>query len=46
MEVWWIAPNGTVKDAFWYEGPGWTTAELAPAGSAASSNVTSGDVLN
>lgn len=20
MEVWWIAPNGSVQDAFWYEG--------------------------
>ena len=36
MEVWWIGANGSVQDAFWYEGQeGWRQFELAPAGSAA-----------
>jgi Trypsin-like peptidase domain len=34
MEVWWIGANGSVQDAFWYEGAQWRRFELAPAGSA------------
>jgi outer membrane protein assembly factor BamB len=34
MEVWWIAPNGSVQDAYWYDGQPWQQFELAPAGSA------------
>ncbi|MCW7541452.1 hypothetical protein OOT46_26950, partial [Aquabacterium sp. A7-Y] len=34
MEVWWVAPNGSVQDAYWYEGIGWNGFELAPPGSA------------
>ncbi len=34
MELWWIAPNGAVKGAFWYEGGNWTPYEVAPPGSA------------
>jgi hypothetical protein len=35
MEVWWIAPNGSVQGAYWYEGQSsWKQYELAPAGSA------------
>ncbi|MBD0256065.1 MAG: zinc metalloprotease [Cytophagales bacterium] len=36
MEIFWIGPNGPVRDAFWYEGmPAWNAFELAPAGVAA-----------
>jgi hypothetical protein len=37
LEVFWIAPNGSVQDKFWYEGggPDWGGFELAPAGTAA-----------
>ena len=34
MEVWWIGANGSVRDAFWYEGGQWQQFELAPAGTA------------
>jgi hypothetical protein len=36
MEVWWIAPDGSVQDAYWYDGasPPWTQFQLAPPGSA------------
>ncbi|MEH2009651.1 hypothetical protein, partial [Nostoc sp.] len=34
MEVWWIAANGSIQDAYWYEGSQWQRFELAPAGSA------------
>lgn len=34
MESWWIAPNGSVQGAYWYEGSNWGRYELAPAGSA------------
>ncbi|EEM32055.1 hypothetical protein bthur0003_54400 [Bacillus thuringiensis serovar thuringiensis str. T01001] len=34
MEVWWIGANGSVQDAYWYEGSQWKQFELAPAGSA------------
>ena len=34
MEFWWIAANGSVQGAFWYEGGNWGRYELAPAGSA------------
>jgi len=34
MELWWIGPNGSVQDAFWYDGGQWQRFELAPAGSA------------
>jgi hypothetical protein len=28
MEIWWIGPNGSVQDAFWYEGGQWGRFEL------------------
>jgi hypothetical protein len=31
MEVWWIGANGSVQDAFWYEGGQWNRFELARA---------------
>jgi hypothetical protein len=35
LEVWWIAPNGSVQGAYWYEGAKqWQPYDLAPAGSA------------
>ena len=34
MEFWWIAPNGSVQGAYWYEGGNWQRYELAPPGSA------------
>ncbi|MGW1682322.1 hypothetical protein [Saccharopolyspora sp. NPDC002376] len=40
MEIWWVAPDGAVKGAYWYEEPKdqpghpWTPYEIAPAGSA------------
>ena len=35
MEIFWVAPDGSVQGAYWYEGmPGWARFELAPAGSA------------
>ncbi|OKH56189.1 matrixin family metalloprotease [Scytonema sp. HK-05] len=37
MEVWWVGANGSVQDAFWYEGGQWQQFELAPAGSASTS---------
>jgi hypothetical protein len=37
-EMWWIGGDGTVQDAFWYEGAQWQRFELAPAGSASRSN--------
>src|SRR5450631_3064865 len=35
MELWWIASNGSVQAAWWYEGGTWQRYELAPPGSAA-----------
>ena len=37
MELWWVGPNGSVKDADWDDGQGWNEFELAPAGSASTS---------
>src|SRR5258706_161893 len=35
MEIWWIGANGSVQDAFWYEGQEhWGQFEIAPPGSA------------
>ena len=35
METWWIGTNGSVQDAYWYEGmKRWGRLEVAPAGSA------------
>ncbi|MFD4910513.1 hypothetical protein [Kitasatospora purpeofusca] len=34
MGVWWVAPDGSVQGAYWYEGSPWRRYELAPAGSA------------
>ena len=34
MEFWWIASNGSVQGAFFYDGGNWGRYELAPAGSA------------
>ena len=35
MEVFWIGSDGSVQDAFWYEGSSWQKFQLAPPGSAA-----------
>jgi hypothetical protein len=35
MEVWWIAQDGSVQDAYWYEGGQWNQFTLALPGSAA-----------
>lgn len=35
METFWIAPNGAVRDAFWYDGAPWKQFELAGPNSAA-----------
>lgn len=37
MEVWWVGDNGSIQDAYWYEGAQWQRFELAPAGSASTS---------
>jgi len=34
MEVFWIGPDGSVRDAFWYNNSGWKNFILAPAGTA------------
>jgi hypothetical protein len=35
MELFWVGANGSVEDAFWYEGQvGWQRFPIAPAGSA------------
>ncbi|MFC4122867.1 C1 family peptidase [Nonomuraea zeae] len=34
MELWWVAPNGSVQGAFWYEGGSWQTYEIGGPGSA------------
>ena len=35
MEIWWVGANGSIQDAYWYEGQqGWKRFEIAPAGSA------------
>lgn len=39
MEVWFIAPNGSVQDRYWYDGGNWAGFELAPAGSAAAGGI-------
>jgi hypothetical protein len=35
MEIFWTGANGSVQDAFWYEGNQWIRFELASAGNAA-----------
>ncbi|KAK3936180.1 Matrixin-domain-containing protein [Diplogelasinospora grovesii] len=40
MEVWWIAPDGSVQDAYWYAASGWKRFQLAPAGSATAGGIT------
>ena len=35
MELWYVAPNGSVQDRYWYDTGTWQGFELAPAGSAA-----------
>jgi CubicO group peptidase (beta-lactamase class C family) len=37
MEVWWIGQDGSVYDAYWYEGGQWNQFILAPKGSASPS---------
>jgi len=37
MELWWVAGNGSVQAAYWYEGGQWQRYQLAPAGSASPS---------
>jgi hypothetical protein len=34
MEVWWVSKDGSVNDAFFYDGQPWRQFQLAPAGSA------------
>ncbi|MFG3053034.1 hypothetical protein ACGFZP_19070, partial [Kitasatospora sp. NPDC048239] len=34
MEVWWVASNGSVQGAYWYDGSPWKRYEVAPPGSA------------
>jgi hypothetical protein len=41
MEVWFIAPDGSFQDAFWYENRPWNQFMLAPSGSAAESGIRS-----
>jgi hypothetical protein len=31
MEVWWAGPNGSVQDAYYYDGAGWNRFQLDPA---------------
>ena len=31
MELWWIANDGSVQGAYWYQGSTWQRYELAPA---------------
>ena len=31
---WWIGANGSIQDAFWYEGGQWSRFDLATAGRA------------
>ncbi|KAK3616581.1 hypothetical protein LTR22_027018 [Elasticomyces elasticus] len=40
MEVWWVAPDGSVQNEYWYDTVGWERFELAPAGSAAAGGIT------
>lgn len=39
MEMWWIAPDGSVQDNFFYDGKGWQRFELAPRGSAVAGGI-------
>jgi len=35
LEIWWIGNDGSIQDAYWYEGQdGWRQFQIAPAGSA------------
>jgi hypothetical protein len=34
IEVWWVGPNGSIQDGYFYNGVGWNTFQLAAAGSA------------
>ncbi|MBB2890638.1 G1 family glutamic endopeptidase [Flexivirga oryzae] len=38
MELWWVAPNGSIQDRYWYDNATWQGFELAPAGSAATTS--------
>jgi hypothetical protein len=40
MEVWWIAPDGSVQDAYWYPNGGWKGFQLAAPGSATQGGIT------
>jgi hypothetical protein len=37
LEVWWVGPDGSVQDAYFYAGLGWNYFPLEPAGSASTS---------
>jgi hypothetical protein len=39
MEIWWIAGNGSVQNAYWYEGSAWRRQEITPAGAAAAGGI-------
>lgn len=34
MEIWWVHPDGSVMDAYWYEGSQWQVFDLEPPKSA------------
>jgi len=34
IEIWWIGMDGSVQNAYWYEGGNWQRQTIAPAGSA------------
>ena len=40
LELWWVGANGSIQDAYWYEGFNWARFELAPALSGASNGAT------
>lgn len=39
MELWYIGPNGSVQDSYWYDNSGWKHFELAPSGSAVAGGI-------
>jgi hypothetical protein len=39
MKLWWVAPNGSVQDPYWYDGSGQKLFELASAGIAAKGGI-------
>ncbi|MGH6612764.1 hypothetical protein [Sphingomonas sp.] len=35
MEIWWVGADGSIQDAYWYEGGSWQRFALMPGGTAA-----------